>query len=384
MSVQYTMVPFLWRRHLALLRVVLAICCAVMYAMSRTPWSVAAILACGAYGVYAALMLFREPIESAIYPMPLLFLDLGLFLVAAMHPPPEGVWLAMVCYLFLLCMASLLYTWKNVAAVVLVTLLFFALVQPQSAFSLWSTVVVGGTVALLLSMQRQRFQERLSAALKRSVMSRYEAEAARESERQRIGADFHDGPLQSFISFQMRLEIIRKLLKKDLEAAIAELTHLQDLGKSQVTELRAFIRNMQPVEIDEAGLAASIREVANTFQRDNGIQVNLDTRALLDPESQELATEVLQIVREILNNVRKHSKASQVSLHFETTDRAIEIAADDDGSGFPFAGTFTLDELEAARLGPKSIKRRIRTLGGSLTLDSKPMQGAGLRIHIPA
>jgi len=305
-------------------------------------------------------------------------------MVSAAHPRQEGIWLSMVCYLFLLCLSSLLYTWQNVAAVVAISLLFFSLVQPQSAILLFSTVVVGGIVAVLLSMQRQRFQDRLSAALKRSVMSRYEAEAARESERQRIGADFHDGPLQSFISFQMRLEIIRKLMRKDADAAMQELAQLQDLGKSQVTELRAFIRNMQPVEVDEAGLAASIREVANQFQRDNGIQVNLETSSLLDPDNQELATEVLQIVREILNNVRKHSKASQVSLRLETTDRAIEIVADDDGSGFPFAGTFSLDELEAARLGPKSIKRRIRTLGGDLTLDSKPMQGAGLRIHIPA
>jgi len=384
MPVQYTMVPFLWRRHLAMLRVLLAVCCAVLYAVSRTPWSMAAILACGAYGVYAALMLFREPIESAVYPVPLLFLDLGLFMVSAVHPPPEGTWLSMLCYLFLLCLSSLLYTWKNVATVVAVTLLFFLLVRPEAVFLLWSTLLVGGIIAVLLSMQRQRFQDRLSAALKRTVMSRYEAEAARESERQRIGADFHDGPLQSFISFQLRLEIIRKLLKKDPEAAVSELAQLQDLGKSQVTELRAFIRNMQPVEVDEAGLAASIREVASTFQRDNGIQVNLETNALLDPDNQELATEVLQIVREVLNNVRKHSKASQVSLRLETTDRAIELAVQDDGSGFPFAGTFSLQELDAARLGPKSIKRRIRTLGGDLVLDSKPMQGSGLRIQIPA
>jgi signal transduction histidine kinase len=384
MSVQYTMVPFLWRRHLALLRVVLAVCCAVLYAVSRTPWSVPAILACGAYSVYAALILFREPIESAVYPVPLLFLDLGLFMASAIHPRPEGAWLSMLCYLFLLCLSSLLYTWRNVAAVVALVLLFFALVEPHSALELWSTVVVAGIVAILLSMQRQRFQDRLVAALKRTVMSRFEAEAARESERQRIGADFHDGPLQSFISFQMRLEIIRKLMKKDSEAAMAELAQLQDLGKSQVTELRAFIRNMQPVEVDEAGLAASIREVANTFQRDYGIQVNLEAGGLLDPDNPELSTEILQIVREVLNNVRKHSKASQVTLRLETTERTIEIAAEDDGSGFPFAGTFTLEELEAARLGPKSIKRRIRTLGGNLTLESKPMQGAGLHIQIPA
>jgi non-ribosomal peptide synthetase component F len=42
----------------------------------------------------------------------------------------------------------------------------------------------------------------------------------------------------------------------------------------------------------------------------------------------------------------------------------------------------TLEELELLRLGPMSIKRRVRTLGGDLTLDSKPGQGAGLKIRL--
>jgi len=42
-----------------------------------------------------------------------------------------------------------------------------------------------------------------------------------------------------------------------------------------------------------------------------------------------------------------------------------------------------LDELELLRLGPRSIKRRIRTLGGDLTLESRPTHGAGLKIRIP-
>jgi signal transduction histidine kinase len=62
----------------------------------------------------------------------------------------------------------------------------------------------------------------------------------------------------------------------------------------------------------------------------------------------------------------------------------VEIAVEDDGSGFPFSGTYTLDELELLRLGPKSIQRRVRTLGGDLTLDSRPTAGATLKIRIPA
>jgi signal transduction histidine kinase len=61
----------------------------------------------------------------------------------------------------------------------------------------------------------------------------------------------------------------------------------------------------------------------------------------------------------------------------------LEIAVEDNGSGFPFGGTFSLDELEQLRLGPISIKRRVRMLGGDLVLESKPGQGAKLEIRVP-
>ena len=81
--------------------------------------------------------------------------------------------------------------------------------------------------------------------------------------------------------------------------------------------------------------------------------------------------------------VRKHSKASRVNVTLEVRGKTIEISIEDDGSGFPFSGSYSLDELELLRLGPRSIKRRIRTLGGDLTLESRPTHGAGLKIRIP-
>jgi signal transduction histidine kinase len=42
-----------------------------------------------------------------------------------------------------------------------------------------------------------------------------------------------------------------------------------------------------------------------------------------------------------------------------------------------------MEELELLRLGPQSIKRRVRSLGGELQLESRPGQGASLKIRIP-
>ena len=56
----------------------------------------------------------------------------------------------------------------------------------------------------------------------------------------------------------------------------------------------------------------------------------------------------------------------------EGDDEGVDLLVEDDGSGFPFSGSYSLDELELLRLGPRSIKRRVRTLGGDLTIHSRP------------
>ena len=89
------------------------------------------------------------------------------------------------------------------------------------------------------------------------------------------------------------------------------------------------------------------------------------------------------MIREALNNVQKHSKASRVAVSMDRTENALVISIEDDGTGFPLAGSYSLDELDALHLGPVSIKRRVRDLGGEMTLESRPGHGAGIEIRIP-
>ena len=100
-------------------------------------------------------------------------------------------------------------------------------------------------------------------------------ETAREAEGQRIAADFHDGPLQSFISIQMRLEIFRKILERDRDAGMVELAQLQELSKSQVREMRSYVRNMRPLDVEGASITAATRRLIDEFQKESGIAVTL-------------------------------------------------------------------------------------------------------------
>jgi signal transduction histidine kinase len=180
----------------------------------------------------------------------------------------------------------------------------------------------------------------------------------------------------------MRLEVIKKLLSRDKQMAIDDLTQLQDLCRNQITDLRSFVRSMRSAA-DGDSPATSIRQIADDFQKTSGISLQWTVGDAFSGLEPEISHEVLQIAREALHNAQKHSKAAKVKLHAEKVDGSLVITVEDDGSGFPFGGAYNLEELELMRMGPESIKRRVRTLNGELTVDSTPGRGATLRVRVP-
>jgi two-component system NarL family sensor kinase len=244
-------------------------------------------------------------------------------------------------------------------------------------------VLVAGALTCGYAVHKRRRETRIERLNEKLQEVKKDAEKARETERQRIASDFHDGPLQSFISLQMRLEILRKLLERDFHAGIQDLMGLQTLAQSQIRDLRVFLHSMRPVDMDGASLVATARRTAESFQKESGIPVTFLGSNTPLGLSQEMTAEVLQMLREALHNVQKHAGATRVAVSMEKTDRGLEISVDDNGHGFNFAGIYTLEELEMLRLGPASLKRRARSLNADLQLESRPGRGAGLKFRIP-
>src|SRR5580658_5161608 len=267
--------------------------------------------------------------------------------------------------------------------VVAVRALFCAGEQSNAAVGLRTTTLVAGILAYGFSVYKNLLESRVQELVRAAAETQEEARRAREAERLRIASDFHDGPLQSFISLQMRIEILRKLLERDFLSGMQDLRELQELALQQVKELRAFVRSMRPMDLEGSNLFASARRLCENFQKESGIPVTFvgGDGALKLPE--ETASEVIQMVREALHNVLKHAGATRVAVSVERAAKVLEVALDDNGQGFQFSGIYTLDELELLRLGPASLKRRARALNSEMTLESRPGRGAGIKLRIP-
>ncbi|HEY1338238.1 MAG TPA: sensor histidine kinase, partial [Bryobacteraceae bacterium] len=333
----------------------------------------------GLYLACGALVAVRGKGQSGMLGLLALFGDTVFFLIVVSYGSERLFWLAALFFLYLMAEALVFYGPVELGIIAGVSAVFGAALPAAWVRSLEPTIVVGGALACAFAISRRMQASRIESLSGAAEEAQKAAEKAREEERQRIAADFHDGPLQSFISMQMRLEIVRKLLERDMESGMQDLKQLQTLSVTQVRDLRAFLHSMRPVDVEGGNLVATARRTAESFQKESGIPVTFMGASTPVGLPQEMTLEVLQMLREALHNVQKHAGATRVAVAMEKTDRGLEISVDDNGHGFSFAGTYSLEELELLRLGPASLKRRAKSLNADLLLESRPGRGAGLK-----
>jgi signal transduction histidine kinase len=374
---------FSWPRYVSWARALLSAVGLAITLLLPTSASSLLYAVLGLFLAYSTAVAIRSRWQSGTFGLLVLFTDTIFFLIIASFGTEHLLWLASVFYLYLLTEALVFYGQMEVVLVAGVCAVFCAALPYQEIRTLEQTVIVAGALACGFAVNKQRQKARLEELEAQLHEAQKTAEKAQETERMRIASDFHDGPLQSFISLQMRLEIVRKLMERDFNAGMQDLKQLYGLAQSQVRDLRAFLHSMRPVDVDGANLMSSARRTAESFQKESGLPVTFLGSNTPVGLPQEMSAEVLQMLREALHNVQKHAGATRVAVSMEKTDRGLEISIDDNGHGFKFAGTYTLEELELLRLGPASLKRRARSLNADMLLESRPGRGAGLKFRIP-
>jgi signal transduction histidine kinase len=335
------------------------------------------------YLVCAVALLVQARMPRGVFGLLALVADIVCLLVSAGFGGERLLWFSSVFLLFVLGEALVFFGVTEVVLVTAVAAAFCVALPSLPLGPLLKTIVVAGALAIGASIYKRYMIGRAAALETSAAEAQQAAEKARETERQRIASDFHDGPLQSFISLQMRLEILKKLLERDFEAGMEELLGLQSLAVAQVRDLRMFLNAMRPVDVDGANFVATARRTAESFQKESGIPVTFISSSGPVGLPPEMTAEALQMIREALHNVQKHAAATRVAVSLEKSSNGLEISIEDNGHGFPFSGTYSLEELELLRLGPASLKRRARSLNADLQLESRPGRGTGLKVRIP-
>jgi signal transduction histidine kinase len=204
-----------------------------------------------------------------------------------------------------------------------------------------------------------------------------------ESERSRISRDLHDGILQTLLSLNIQLDVLRHKFPWTPEQAGKELETLQKTIQQESGELRRMVTDLRPLRVESADMRELMLGFAERFRNEAAMAVDLfiEDRNLRLPD--RICRELFQIYRESLNNIKKHAKASHVVVKLGQDEAKVFLVVDDNGRGFSFSGRYSSEELDRLRLGPISIKERTRGVGGTLTVESNPGHGARLTVEIP-
>ncbi len=200
-------------------------------------------------------------------------------------------------------------------------------------------------------------------------------------ERARVARELHDTAIQSLISIEMQVDVLRR--RANGHSQSAELGHIQKLLQEEVLNMRELMQSMRPVEIGPHQFLDFLAQLVERFRSDTGVNARFVSELEEVTLPAAACRELARVVQEGLVNVRKHSGAQSVYVRFGAQNGLWKLVIDDDGRGFPFPGRLTLTELDELHRGPTVIKERVRAIGGDLVIESSPGHGSRLEITVP-
>jgi PAS domain S-box-containing protein len=186
--------------------------------------------------------------------------------------------------------------------------------------------------------------------------------------RARLLHNLHDGLGQHLASLSARLQmLVRRSAGSELQTDAEEAL---GLVRGAIDELRGLMRGLGPRRLDEAGLGAALRGLANDPWP---FGVNLEVSPSIGPLTEALEHAIFRMAQEALSNAARHSEAAHVDLLLLDLGGTLRLVVEDDGNG----------ASGAPGHGLRGIARRARALGGSMVIDRKPGAGTMLRVDLP-
>src|SRR6202011_1943582 len=151
----------------------------------------------------------------------------------------------------------------------------------------------------------ERIARHVGPALENLFLLRHLRARAIEGERSRISRDLHDGILQTLLSFEIQLDVLRRQSGVTPEQAAASLAMLQQTVKGESAELRRMVTDMRPVRVQSADLVDLMIGFAERFRNESTLALDLLIDSVEVQAPDRVCRELFQIYREALNNIKK-------------------------------------------------------------------------------
>jgi signal transduction histidine kinase/ligand-binding sensor domain-containing protein len=245
------------------------------------------------------------------------------------------------------------------------------------------TLVALGVGGTLVGIWKYRVGQLQGVQLAQAAFAR-QLIASQEAERKRIAGELHDSLGQSLVIIRNWAMLGASQLENKSPAR-EELDEINTIASRTINEVREIAYNLGPYHLERLGFENSIRDMANRVSQASGIAIATELDALDGALSSETQMSLYRVAQEALNNVVKHSRATETRIALKRERAGVRLTVADNGQGFDPQMAKGSETLGARRpgFGLNGMAERVRLLGGALTIRSAPEQGTTVEALLP-
>ena len=196
-----------------------------------------------------------------------------------------------------------------------------------------------------------------------------------EATARRFSHELHDELGQSLTAVKANLTAMAAAPTPST-TRLADCLHLVDEAIGNVRQMSQLLR---PTILDDFGLEASLRWLAEGFSARTGTEVTVDS-TFSGRLPDETETHLFRIAQEALTNIARHAEAHTVQIRLTSDAEAIRLAIQDDGRGLPAT---PVAATNGRGLGMIGMRARARSAGGDVAVRSKPGGGVLIEVRVP-
>lgn len=228
---------------------------------------------------------------------------------------------------------------------------------------------------LQLIEKGQKAQMRLAQAREASLNALI---VGAENERKRIARELHDGACVNLAAINMKMDALAEQLAPGDTSLAAKAAEIAADIDATFKEVRGISHDLMSKTLEKTGLKAAIEELAMRAERtQTNVTVHFFANFPLDTVGSIAKIHVYRIIQELVGNVLKHAKASEINIQVLENDQFMLITVEDNGIGF------NTKRKDFDGIGLSNIRHRVETLRGQMHLDSSYGKGTFVSIELP-
>jgi signal transduction histidine kinase len=201
-------------------------------------------------------------------------------------------------------------------------------------------------------------------------------------ERNRLAQEIHDGLAQTLATSLLKIELCERVIDNNPKQVRNGLKELREILVKGIKATRQVIFDLHLPEVHRTGFATILKQYLEEFHKKTGIKyfLRLNLKKTL-PMKTQVGT--YRIIREAMNNVRKHSGTTDVDLRLRTDRRGnLHLTMQDNGKGFNVKKVLTQSKY-TRQFGLKGMEEQAKLLGGTFLVRSVKGQGTRIEVKIP-